>query len=200
MKKKMKALCVMLFVLAITTLNSCTKSYTLTVESDDPTMGTVVGGGEYVKGTTASIGAIPNDGFVFVKWDDGNTDNPRELEMNQDITLKAIFRTIDVVGKWRLESVTAIQGGQTYTFTVDQIYSMLGIQDNEDIVVEFRDNGYFYFNEEGMSYVQDGYQLTITSGDESIAMEIVELTSDSLSLQMYNAQQNATITLHLSKI
>ena len=34
---------------------------------------------------------VPNYGYHFVKWSDGNTDNPRMIELTQDITLTAEF-------------------------------------------------------------------------------------------------------------
>ena len=39
----------------------------------------------------ASIYATPNLGYHFVKWSDGNTDNPRILELTQDTVLTAEF-------------------------------------------------------------------------------------------------------------
>ncbi len=41
--------------------------------------GTVDGSGTYNHGTDATIEAIPNDGYEFVKWNDSNTDNPRTI-------------------------------------------------------------------------------------------------------------------------
>lgn len=35
--------------------------------------------------------AIPNRGYQFVRWTDGNTENPRTIELTQDTTLEAIF-------------------------------------------------------------------------------------------------------------
>ena len=35
--------------------------------------------------------AIPNRGFYFVRWADGNTENPRSIELTQDTTMEAIF-------------------------------------------------------------------------------------------------------------
>ncbi len=35
--------------------------------------------------------ANPNRGYYFVRWSDGNTDNPRTIELTQDTTMEAIF-------------------------------------------------------------------------------------------------------------
>ena len=40
---------------------------------------------------TVTISATPNIGYHFVQWSDGNTDNPRVLELTQDTVLTAEF-------------------------------------------------------------------------------------------------------------
>lgn len=47
--------------------------YTVTVESANPAMGSVSGGGQTMYGGTLTITAIPNEGFRFLTWNDGNT-------------------------------------------------------------------------------------------------------------------------------
>lgn len=47
-----------------------TRYYTLTVASEDETMGTVSGGGAVTYGTAAYFYATPNSGYEFVKWVD----------------------------------------------------------------------------------------------------------------------------------
>ena len=42
-------------------------------------------------GSTATLAAIANDNYYFVKWGDDNTDNPRTILVDQDITLAAFF-------------------------------------------------------------------------------------------------------------
>ena len=45
-------------------------TYTVTVLSNDQTMGTVTGSGVYEKGTTVNISAVPHPGYHFTYWDD----------------------------------------------------------------------------------------------------------------------------------
>jgi hypothetical protein len=40
---------------------------------------------------SAILTAIPNEGYTFVKWSDGNTQATRYLELTEDITLTAYF-------------------------------------------------------------------------------------------------------------
>ena len=39
----------------------------------------------------STLTAIPNEGYHFVSWQDGNTDNPRTIEVTQDTTFTAVF-------------------------------------------------------------------------------------------------------------
>lgn len=71
------------------------QSYIVTVYFDE-NQGFVIGAGTYVEGSTATIAAIPADGYEFVKWGDNNTDNPRDLLVDHDIVLAAFFNTNDV--------------------------------------------------------------------------------------------------------
>lgn len=65
--------------------------YTLTVVSADEAMGSVSGGGTFDYGNMVTISANPTEHYHFVRWNDGNTDNPRDIEITQDRTLTAFF-------------------------------------------------------------------------------------------------------------
>ena len=88
----------------------------LTVTSSNDTMGTVLGSGEYEYGTNAILTAIPNEGFHFVNWNDGNTDNPRSIVLKNDTTFVATFEldsyTITVISA--NDSMGTVSGGGTY--------------------------------------------------------------------------------------
>ena len=66
------------------------QNYQLTVACD-PTKGAVTGAGTYAAGTNVTVEAIPYDGYVFDHWNDGNTDNPRTVTINDNLTLVAFF-------------------------------------------------------------------------------------------------------------
>jgi hypothetical protein len=63
----------------------------VTLVSNNPVMGSLTGEGYYVRNGTAVIGAIPNIGYRFTEWNDGNTDNPRSITVTQDTAFMAIF-------------------------------------------------------------------------------------------------------------
>jgi hypothetical protein len=70
--------------------------HTITVLSADENMGTVSVGGTYDYGTEISISADAREGYEFVEWNDGNTDNPRTITVEQDSTFIAYFQFTDV--------------------------------------------------------------------------------------------------------
>ena len=71
--------------------------HTITVLSANPAMGTVTPGGTYDYGTEISISADANPNYEFLEWNDGNTDNPRNITVEQDSTFIATFHLIDGV-------------------------------------------------------------------------------------------------------
>lgn len=71
-----------------------TKTWTITVQSADNSMGYTSGTGVYDNNATATIKATPNEGFVFKEWNDGNNANPREIIVKEDMTFTAYFRSV----------------------------------------------------------------------------------------------------------
>lgn len=66
-------------------------SYTIGANSQNIDMGNVLGGGSYVYLTNVSLTAIPNYGYHFTQWSDGDTNNPRVLQVTQDFNITAQF-------------------------------------------------------------------------------------------------------------
>ncbi|MBO7482097.1 MAG: leucine-rich repeat domain-containing protein [Bacteroidales bacterium] len=77
--------------------------YNITVLSNNDSYGSVSGGGTYYEGDTAAIFAMPNSGYDFVSWNDGDELNPRTIVVTRDSTFIADFvkceitQTIDTV-------------------------------------------------------------------------------------------------------
>ena len=59
--------------------------------------GTTIGSGLYNVDTPITIEAIPDIGYNFVKWSDGNQDNPRVLKITSELTLEAIFEEKGII-------------------------------------------------------------------------------------------------------
>ena len=69
--------------------------YTINGLSENGTLGTVTGGGEYLYLDTVVLTAVPIDHYHFVQWQDGNTENPRSVVVTGDADYTAMFE-IDV--------------------------------------------------------------------------------------------------------
>ncbi len=65
--------------------------YTINTEVTPAGAGTVEGGGTYSEGETATLIATVNPCYTFSQWQDGNTDNPRDITVMGDGTYTAIF-------------------------------------------------------------------------------------------------------------
>ena len=78
-------------------------SYTATYEatknkyiiSADAINGKVEGAGEYEYGDIVDLTAIPDEGYIFYKWSDGVTDNPRTVTVTENATYTALFEDPD---------------------------------------------------------------------------------------------------------
>ena len=70
---------------AIDTLN-------LVLKTNNQQMGSVVGNqGLFEYGSSIKVSAVANEHYHFVKWSDGNIQNPRQIVLTQDTILTAIF-------------------------------------------------------------------------------------------------------------
>ena len=70
------------------TFNSTVNKYNISVNAVD---GSVNGGGTYPYGTQVKLTAVPNYGYHFTQWSDGNTENPRTFVLTRDTTFTAEF-------------------------------------------------------------------------------------------------------------
>ena len=68
-----------------------TNQVSVTTTANDSSMGSVTGAGTYNKGESVTLIAMANDGYRFVKWNDGVTDNPRTVSADEDVTYSAVF-------------------------------------------------------------------------------------------------------------
>lgn len=77
------------------TVTKQAKECTVDIQSGNSEYGTVSvspdNGGKYEEGTQITVTATPNEGYHFVQWSDGTTDNPYVLTVGDDIQLSAEF-------------------------------------------------------------------------------------------------------------
>ena len=73
-------------------------TYTVTVESDDPTMGTATVNGNstatVISGSSVTISAAAFDGYRFVRWNDNDTHAVRTVTVTADATYTAYFESM----------------------------------------------------------------------------------------------------------
>ena len=178
-----------LFVAAVS-LSSCTKTYHLTVEVNDASMGTAFGSGDYEPNEEVEISAQPKSGYMFVRWNDGNTDNPRKVRISSDLSFTAFFEPYQD-GMPRFETGTMTDGtGKEYkTLKIGNMWWMaenLSITTDatgqniltESVMNHYTPLCYAYSNGEvlynwsaAISVCPDGGHLP--TGDEWTAMEQV---------------------------
>ena len=65
--------------------------------------GSVEGGGSYDLGAIATLKAIPDEGYSFDSWSDGNTDNPRTITVDGNIELSVKFTPNSYTLKYMLD-------------------------------------------------------------------------------------------------
>ena len=74
--------------------NITSGKHTVTVTSANEQMGKAYGGGQFDAGATVRIWGTPEIGYQFDRWNDGNTDNPRNITVSGDVTYTAYFKAV----------------------------------------------------------------------------------------------------------
>lgn len=95
--------------------------YLVDAVSSDMTKGTVIGGGLYDYLSTAVISTIANHGYHFTQWNDGNTQNPRYLTVNNDTAFTAMFEINSYTATILSNDTTMgnVSGGGTYNYLTE---------------------------------------------------------------------------------
>ena len=169
--------------------SSCSKEkYTITVHANDPTMGTVTGGGEYKENSHVTIEAKANEGYTFISWNDSITENPRTIIVTSDASYTAIFEPIDTNTYYTITvevndpAMGSATGGGTFVanteatlstivVTGDATYTANFQQHFEDgATVSFQGNTWIAASISAVDFTSEGY-LTFyifkTAGDQN---------------------------------
>lgn len=159
-------------------------SHTITVVSESPTMGSVIGGGSYEEGTTVTIQAVPNSCYEFAHWQDGSVQNPRTVVVNGDMTYTASFVPttyygIDQVqacdsalwhGTWYYESSSAASYVTTTAEGCDSSVSLLLVI-NHSVVVDTTIVANGSYSIDGVTYTESAtvqQHLATAAGCDSL--------------------------------
>ena len=95
------------FTLSLTYYAKCT----ITTAASPTSGGTVSGGGVYDEDDKPTLTATPSNGYKFVKWQDGNTDNPRKITVSGNATYTAYFEKL----KYTVSTAVTPSGSGTVT-------------------------------------------------------------------------------------
>ena len=79
--------------------------HTVTVLSNDDNMGMVDGSATVDYGSVIQISATAYTGYVFISWNDGNTENPRYITVECDTTFTATFQLADGIEDANMSNV-----------------------------------------------------------------------------------------------
>ena len=104
--------------------------YYIATDVTDSLAGWIMGGGLYQKGEHATVIAIPYEGYEFVTWSDGVTNNPRFVYVKKDMSLVAEFvkrtEAIETPTPSTPTSRKRIENGQIFILRGDKVYTTTG--------------------------------------------------------------------------
>ena len=140
--------------------------YVVTTHADPEEGGRVEGGGTYVEGEEIRLSANANDGYEFIRWDDGNENNPRTIRVDDDMEFTAIFKK-----KTYTVTVHANDGG---TVHIDDMTGTTATFEHGDIcwVHAIPNPGYVFKNwmeNEAEVSTDADYNFTVTSNRNLVA-------------------------------
>ena len=148
-------------------------SYRVSVVSSDTVKGVVVGGNTYKYLSQAVIAGIPNKGYHFVAWNDGDTTNPRLVTVLGDSLFTATFAPnsyrLSVYSSDTLKGHAA--GGSSYTYLTHAVIAAIpeygyhfvawndGDTTNPRVVIVESDTSFT------ASFAVNSYRLSVVSSD-----------------------------------
>ncbi|MCI6644616.1 MAG: leucine-rich repeat protein [Bacteroidales bacterium] len=150
--------------------------YNVEVSVNDETFGSVAVESDCSTGT---LTATANEGYVFISWNDGNTDNPRMVALTSDTAFTAIFAAIDESSLSEDAEVAKIgvypnpiRGFVTMEFEALQEHSLLRIADLGGRVIKTFD---------------------LSAGTESVRLDLRDLPSGVYTLMIGNTTKKLIV-------
>ena len=148
-----------LFLLVVLTMTGCKKSYTITVKSNNPEWGTVSGGGSYKDGEIATISAIPQSGYYFIAWNDGNVENPRKITVSGNAEFTATFSDNPAGG--------GTEGAQELSGSISANTTLRDLGLPVDYIID----GRFYVEGNALLTIEPGVTIMFTGVYDGITVE-----------------------------
>ena len=94
--------------------------YTLDVTSTNSAQGIGAGSGSYPEGCVVTIVGLPMEGYRFVSWNDGNTDNPRQITISENASYVANFSTVDIEEAPEVQNLTVYPNPTSGVVTISE--------------------------------------------------------------------------------
>lgn len=167
--------------------------YTVTVNANNSSMGTVSGGGTYNYGSNVDLAATANIGYHFVRWSDNNTDNPRQITVTGNVTLTAIFEAVQytVTATANNASMGTVTGSGTYNYGTT--VTLTATANNGYTFVQWSDNN----TDNPRNFAVTG-NITLTAmfapiGSLTEEVNIRTCTGQTLRMEINNATHTATV-------
>lgn len=132
------------------------REMTVTVIANPPQGGTVTGGGTYHYMDTATLQAIPNSGYTFTGWHDGNTSNPRQVVVTSNTTYSANFAATQSIDEVADAAIKLSPNPATDYVTL----SLAGVSGEVSVAV-IDINGKNVFTQSGVSVSDNGASLKL---------------------------------------
>ena len=147
--------------------------YQVTLESNGN--GSVTGSGTYDYGTEITIEATTNENYHFVRWSDGNTENPRTITVTEDINLTAEFAIDQYQVTLESNGNGSVTGSGTYDY-------------GTEITIEaIADKGY-HFEKWSDGNIENPRTITVTENIElSATFELDETSVNVKNVQITSA-------------
>ena len=101
----------------------------------DPKSGVVMGAGSYKIGDTATLVAVCRAGYSFRKWMDGNTDNPRQVSVDDTVTYVADMQETEVIHEVEYIHDTTYMDGVEVVYEYYEIGDVAEPMSEQDEVV-----------------------------------------------------------------
>lgn len=170
--------------------------YAVSTSSNNPEWGNTSGDNRVDHGAYVEISATPNFGYRFVKWDDGNTDNPRRVLVTDVAKYKAIFEPTnmginlylkksgsDTKYRWdEKQEYGTVSGSGNYTYmepvtisaTAKEHYHFVGWDDDGDGDVDSKENPRQIIVDETHNitaiYQAEKYTITVKSNNNNYGL------------------------------
>ena len=158
---------------------------TLTLDVNDPTMGSVSGAGVYPDSSVVTLSANSFEGYHFVAWNDGDTHAVRTLTLVSDTAFTAYFAADSLPTPppdtlWRTVAVTANVDGVCETYGSGTYADSSRVEMGYTMVDTVNEGGRWQFL--GWSDGENDNPRTILVTSDTVIVALFEWTSDSVGI------------------